>query len=499
MFDAILPHLPILQVIVPLIAAPLAMMIWRPNAAWGFTLVVTWATFGLAILLLQQVLAQGVIIYELGDWPSPFGIVYQVDAVNAFVVLIISSIAALVTTYAREGILKEIQGRNQTLFYAVFLLCVSGLLGVTITGDAFNVFVFLEISSLSTYVMVALGAQRDKRALSSSISYLIMGTIGATFFVIGIGLLYMATGTLNMADLADRISNLGDSRMVRAAFAFIVVGLGLKLAVFPLHLWLPNAYTYAPSPVTAFLAATSTKVAVYTLMRFIFTVFGTRFAFQEATLMYLFMPLALVGMFIPSLVALYQVNIKRMLAYSSVAQIGYMLLGISLASVLSVSAATVHLFNHALMKAALFMALGAVVYRLGNASIHTLQGLGKQMPWTMAAFVGGGLSLIGVPLTVGFVSKWLLIQSAFEADMWWLALLIVLSSLIAVLYVWRVIEQAYLQPIPEGRAVKEAPLSLLIPMWVLVLANFYFGIDASLTTRVATQAAEGLLGMGGAP
>jgi len=344
--------------------------------------------------------------------------------------------------------------------------------------------------------MVALGAGRDKRALSSSISYLIAGTIGATFFIIGVGLLYMATGTLNMMDLAERIEGLGDSRTLRAAFAFIVVGIGLKLAIFPLHLWLPNAYTYAPSVVTSFVAATSTKVAIYVLMRFVFTVFGTRFAFQELTLAYLFLPLALLGMFVPSIVAVFQENAKRMLAYSSIAQIGYMLLGISFATVAGLSAATIHLFNHGLMKGALFMTLGAVAYRIRSTEISSMAGLASKMPWTMAAFVGGGLSLIGVPLTVGFISKWLLIQAAFESGQLWIAALVVISSLIAAVYVWRVIEIAYLQPAPADSQAEEAPLSMLIPIWILVLANFYFGIQASLTTGMARRAAEMLLGAG---
>ena len=191
-----------------------------------------------------------------------------------------------------------------------------------ITGDAFNVFVFLEISSLSTYVLIAQGSHRDKRALTAAYNYLIMGTIGATFFVIGIGFLYMATGTLNMADLADRIAVQSDSRTIRAAFAFIVVGVGLKVAIYPLHLWLPNAYTFAPSAITAFLAATATKVAIYVLLRFMFSVFQPEFIAQVPTLEVIILPFALLAMFGASLTAIFQRDLKRMLAYSSIAQIG---------------------------------------------------------------------------------------------------------------------------------------------------------------------------------
>ena len=288
---------------------------------------------------------------------------------------------------------------------------------------------------------------------------------------------------------------LEDNRTIHVAFGFIVVGIGLKLAMLPLHTWLPNAYSYAPSVVTAFLAATATKVAVYVLLRFIFTIYSVDFPLVPVTMLYVFLPLALIAMFAASTVAIFQVNLKRMLAYSSVAQIGYMLLGISFASTTGLTATILHLFNHALMKSALFLALGAVVFRLGTASIVSVRGLGKQMPWTMAAFAGAGLSLIGVPGTVGFISKWVLIQAALEAGWWLVAVLIVASSLLAVIYVWRVIEAAYFQAPPEERTtVSEVPLSMLVPLWLLVFANFYFGIDSELTTSAAGLAAETLLG-----
>ncbi len=497
MLDFVTEHLPALQVVVPLIAAPVILLYQKEAFAWGWALLTTWTTFALSGLLVHEVFSQEFISYDLGGWAPPLGIEYRVDAANALVIAIVAGIAALVTTYARKSIQAEVQGRNQPFFYVLLLLCVSGLIGVAITGDAFNLFVFLEISSLSTYTMVALGGRRDRRAYTAAIRYLITGTIGATFYVIGVGLLYMVTGTLNMADLAVSIAGMDNNTTVQAAFAFIVIGLGLKVAIFPLHLWLPNAYTYAPSVVTIFLAATSTKVAVYALMRFLFTVFGIRFDFELDSLAFLFLPLAIMGMFIPSIVAAFQVDVKRLLAYSSVAQIGYMLLGISLATSASLTATSIHLFNHALMKAALFMALGAVMLRLKSTIIDDLAGIGKTMPWTTAGFALGGLSLIGVPLTVGFVSKWLLIQASFASQQPWLAGLIVVSSLIAVVYVWRVVEVAYFSPVPEGRVRQEAPLSMLIPMWVLVAANIYFGIDTDITIRLASLAAEALLG--GAP
>jgi multicomponent Na+:H+ antiporter subunit D len=232
------------------------------------------------------------------------------------------------------------------------------------------------------------------------------------------------------------------------------------------------------------------------LLRFFFTVFGAAFSFDVMRLDLILMPLAVVAILSMSLVAIYQENGKRMLAYSSVAQIGYMVLGISLASVLGVTAGVLHLFNHAVIKGALFMAMGCVMYRVGSVRIDAMSGLGRTMPFTMAAFVIGGLSLIGVPLTVGFISKWYLVQAALEQGMWPIAAVVLAGSLLAVMYIWKVVEVAYFTESPDGPGVREAPLSMLVPTWALVLANLYFGIDATLTAGTATRAAEMLLGVG---
>ena len=494
---AIAAHLPVLQIILPLIAAPLCSLLRRESLAWIFAAAVSALSFVIALLLLGQVMTDGPIVYEMGGWAPPWGIEYRVDQLSAFVLVIVSAISAVVMWYAHGSVRAEIGGDQQPHYYTAYLLCLTGLLGVTITGDAFNLFVFLEISSLSSYVLISLGSGHDRRALTAAFTYLVMGTIGATFYVIGIGLLYMVTGTLNMADLADKLVPLSGNTTVLAGYAFIMVGLSLKLALFPLHLWLPNAYTYAPSAVTAFLASTATKVAVYVLLRFMFTIFGLNYLFEEATLTGFLLPLALIAMFIPSLVAIFQTNLKRMLAYSSVAQLGYMVLGISFASTTGLTATIIHLFNHAVTKGGLFMALGAVFLRCGSVNLSAMAGLGRQMPITMAAFVVGGLSLIGIPLTVGFVSKWYLILAALEEGWWPVSFLILASSLLAVIYIWRVVEVAYFKPPPPGRVIEEAPLSYLIPTWLLIGASLYFGIDATRTLDVASAAAAVLLGEGG--
>ncbi|MEM7243184.1 MAG: monovalent cation/H+ antiporter subunit D family protein [Pseudomonadota bacterium] len=492
----LIEQLPALQVVVPMLSAPLIVILGSRGLARWIAFGASLVSLVISFLLMMQVIDGTFISYTMGGWEPPLGIEYRVDIANAFVLFLISAIGVVTLPFALKSVAHEIPESKHTLFWACWMLCMTGLLGMVITGDAFNIFVFLEVSSLSTYVLVAQGMYKDRRALTAAFDYLIMGTIGATFFVIGLGMIYMATGTLNLIDIAARIEELGVNRTLRSGFAFVMVGMGLKVAMFPLHLWLPKAYVFAPSAVTVFLSATATKAAIYVILRFIFTVFDPTFAFAENTLEIIFLPLAIFAMFSASFVAVFQTNFKRMLAYSSIAQIGYMLLGVAMLSQIGLAAGIVHLFNHGITKALMFMGVGALVIHAGGAFYTQLAGLGRQMPLTGAAIVVGGLSLIGIPGTAGFVSKWLLVQAAFERGVdqpiyTAIAFAILVSSLLAVVYVWRAFEVLYLQK-PTG-AAKEAHWTMIVPMWILALACIYFGIDTSLTVEAATEAANVLI------
>jgi multicomponent Na+:H+ antiporter subunit D len=498
----------ILQIVVPLLSAPICLLL-RPIARY-VAIAAGIATFAIAWAILGEVIASGApLSYELGGFARQYGIEYRVDYANAFVILIVSAIGAIVLPAAPGMVDHQILPGREYLFFAAFLLCLAGLLGVAITGDAFNVFVFLEISSLSAYILISLGDGR--RALLAAFSYLVMGTIGGTFVLIGIGFMYQLTGTLNMAELSVLLPSVQGERTALMAFAFLTVGIAIKLAVFPLHQWLPSAYAQAPTVVTAFLAATATKVAYYLLLRVTFTLFGATFAFGVLHLEALLLPVSLAAMFTGSIAAIYQTDLKRLLAYSSIAQIGYMTLGLSLVRVVDgtsgaalsgvdgLTGGIVHLFNHAVIKGGLFLLVLCIVERLRSTRIVDLRGLGRRMPITMGAFVIAGLSLVGVPGTAGFVSKWYLVLGALEQGSIVIAALILLSSLLALIYVWRIVEVAYFQvadgetATAAGTGWREARPSALIPACTLVAATVYFGLFTDLSVGMARRAAMWLM------
>lgn len=488
-------HLPILQVLIPMIGALIAALVRNGTLGWVIALVATWLSLAVCFLLLHQVLAApGPISYVFGGWTVPVGIEYRVDRLNIFVLLVVNVIAAVLLPYAARSVASEVRADQRGWFYAMFLLCFAGLLGMAISGDAFNIFVFLEISSLSTYVLIAMG--RHRRALLASYQYLIIGTIGATFYVIGVGLMYLSTGSLNLADIGARlgVASTDYGRPLLVALAFLTVGISLKAALFPLHVWLPNAYAFAPTAVGTFLAGTATKVAIYLLIRIYYSVYGPVFGVDLLPADEILMVMSIAAMVLASFSAIFQDNARRMLAYSSVAQIGYITLGIALVNQSGLTGGIVHVMNHAVIKTALFMALGAIFFRIGSVRFADMAGIGRRMPITMAAFAIAGMGLIGVPGTAGFISKWYLAVGAIDAGFWPIAFVIVASSVLAVVYVGKVIEVAYFRA-PSGAAeeARDPPLSMMVPMLLFVTLSVWLGFDTRYSAELADGAARMLL------
>ncbi len=491
----IISQLPALQVILPLAAAPLCVIFHHRVLAWILTLLVSLISFCFSCILLNQVLVGDAITYAMGGWVAPWGIEYYIDKLTAYMLLIVNGIAVLVVLGSREIVESEIASDRIYLFYTAFLLNLTGLLGVITTGDAFNLFVFIEIASLSSYAMISLG--KDKRSLYAAFKYLILGTVGASFILISVGLLYVVTGTLNIADLSQQLTNTENTSTITTAFVFFIVGIGIKAAIFPLHLWLPDAYTYSPSIVATFLAGTTTKVFIYVLIRFIYSLYGYEFSFFAESFHYLLMFIASGAILYGSYLAIKQDNLKRILAYSSIAQIGYMVLGIALITELGLMASLVHIFNHAFIKVGLFLAVTAIIYSYNTDSLENLAGIAKTSPSIFVFFIISGLSLIGVPLTSGFMSKWYLIKASLEAGYWIFVSIVVISSVMAIIYIGRIIEIAYFKPKAAQTATadpdKKRPYLLFLSLVVISLINIYFGMETSLNVGTASQIANELI------
>tara|TARA_B100000959_G_scaffold233013_1_gene250199 strand:+ start:17062 stop:18543 length:1482 start_codon:yes stop_codon:yes gene_type:complete len=487
-------QLPALQVVLPLAAAPLCILFHNRTFAWLLMVFVSLASFGISCALFNQVLAENAITYAMGGWVAPWGIEYYIDKLTTYMLLIVNGIAVLVSLGARESVENEISSDRIYLFYTAFLLNLTGLLGVIITGDAFNLFVFIEIASLSSYAIISLG--KDKRCLYAAFRYLVYGTVGASFILISVGLLYVVTGTLNIADLSQQLVNAENTATITTAFVFFVIGIAIKAAIFPMHLWLPDAYTYSPSIVSTFLAGTTTKVFIYVLIRFIYSLYGYEFSFFHESFDNLLMIAACGAILYGSYRAIKQDSLKRLLAYSSIAQIGYMILGIALITELGLAASLIHIFNHAFIKVGLFLAVTAIIYSYGTDSIERLAGMAKTSPFTFVLFLISGLSIIGVPLTSGFISKWYLIKASLEAGYWGLIVIIVFSSVLAIIYIGRVIETAYFKPEATNTASfnnKKMPHLLFLSLFIFCFINIYLGIETSLNVDMAFQIAHELI------
>lgn len=469
-------HSSILIIIIPLIASFLSFVIglWKRSLCFYIVILTLTACGILSFDILNTVIKSGPISYKLGGWMPPWGIEYAVDHLNSFILMIISLISLLTAFYSKRTIEKDIPQYKISLFYTVYLLLVTGLLGITVTGDAFNLYVFLEITSIAGYALIAIG--EDRSALAS-FNYLIMGTIGACFYLLGVGYLYIVTGTLNMADLARLLPSLYESKVILGAFAFLVVGVAIKIALFPLHRWLPDAYTYAPSSVSPLVSATMTKVGIYVLIRVSFTIFEPRFSSEIIPMSTILVWWSTIAIIFGSFLAIGQTDFKRTLSYILIAEIGYMVLGVSLGNREGFIGAVLHILNDALMICCLFMIAGGIFYRIGSRNLDNFTGLNKNMPITMAAFTIAALSMIGIPPTAGFFSKWYLILGAIEAEQWVSAAALLFSSLINAIIFFKLLEKIYFakgENLPKHN-FRELPLSMVTPIVITALAIIVIG------------------------
>lgn len=468
---------------------------WRRSLAYPVVVGGVAFAFLAAVFGLVSVLGDGPQQYFLGGWVAPIGIEYVLDHLSVFMVLLITGVGLISVIYSLRPVQTELGGRAGYT-YPLMALLLAGLSGIVLTGDLFNLYVFLEIASISAYALIASGGGR---APMTALRYLIMGTLGASFYLLGIGFIYFATGSLNMAEVASMLPDLYYSRLIVGAVAFMVIGLGLKMALFPLHLWLPDAYTFAPSAVTALIAPLMTKVSAYVLVRLLISVFSPYYLGEVLPVSAVLGVLGAIGIVFGSVMAIAQRDLRRMLAYSSVAQISYVVLGIGLGNPVGLIGGLLHILNHAVMKGCLFQVAGVLRFQ-GRVEVDGLVGLGKKLPYTMGAFTVAALSMVGIPPACGFFSKWYLAMGCVEAENWFFLSALIIGSLLTAVYFFRVLEKVYSSGSnkPQMPEVSRPPLSMTIPILILSVAIIALGFGNSFIVEgLLEPALSGALWSGG--
>jgi len=452
-------QIPVLLVVLPIIggAVPLVASLVSDRAGWPVATLTLIGQVGLAGLLAWSVSTSGTVSYAVGGFAAPYGIELVVDGLSGAVALLVAVVSLGVLAYARQA------GPHSNAFYGLYLLLVAGLTGMTVTGDVFNLYVFLEITGLAAYGLVASG--RNASAAVAALKYLIIGTVGASLYLLGVGYLLAATGTLNMADLATKLGEMAayDSTLVLTAFGLMVGGLTVKVALFPLHTWQPDAYANAPDTVSAFISALVSTVSAYALARLLFSVFTVEFLTAVPVARWALVGLACVSIIAGSALAVSQDSVQRMLAYSSVSQFGLVVAGFAIATPLAVVGATVHLLGHAVMKGGLFAATGVIERETGATTVNGYAGMGSRVPLPAFSFAVLALAMVGVPPAVGFVGKWYIVLGAVNAENWAVVAVLLASTLLTLAYFARLVERLYFaeatihseEPVPEDAPVTD--------------------------------------------
>ncbi|MBQ3862827.1 MAG: monovalent cation/H+ antiporter subunit D family protein [Schwartzia sp.] len=483
-------HSPVFIVLLPLSASLLCLAFSRIHRKLG-AYVVQLALFGALIsslVTMRHVLAEGTksVHYWMGNWAPPIGIEFVVDPLNTAVACMITFLAFVISFYSKPFLENE-DWLHYGGYFTLYGLLTVGLCGMTVTGDVFNMYVYLEIMSLSGYGLIALGGHKSMLA---AFRYLLVGTIGASLYLIGIGYLYAMTGSLNMADISERIQPFVNTPLFAFVVACFLIAFGIKMALFPLHGWQPDSYTYSHPGAAGFISGCMSKVPAYAMLRYFFYVFGIHNTVMGA-LMNVLGIMGICGILIGSVMALAQYDFRRMLAYSSVAQLGYIAVGMAMGNIYGFIGAVLHLINHAFMKSSLFLVVGGIAYRFGEVNLYRLGGLNKKMPVSSIATVLAVLSMIGIPPTCGFFSKWYLMLGAFEGQQYIFIAVLVVSSLLNAIYYVRIVEQMFVQreasltEIHDPETKLGMPLSMVIPIGVTGLAILILGIySSSLVTNI---------------
>jgi len=487
-------HFPILLDMVPIAAACTMLIIGKFRREWCYY----WALFAISICtvmsagLVWEVYKTGPISYVVGSWERWFGIEIYFDHISACT-LLISGLGLLIIIFSKHYIAKEIDERKIPVYYSLILLNLAGMLGFVITGDLFNLFVMMEILSLSGYALVAIGEERI--AQLAAFKYLVLGAVSSLSILMAIGFLYSITGSLNMHEIALYLPRAKDHIPVAiAAFALFIMGFSVKAALFPLHIWLPDAHSIAPSPVSALLSGLVVKIGICGLLRLLFIYRYVGGLINVEPVLNIIAWLAAITIVMGAFFAVFQDDIKMMLAYSTVSNIGYIFLGLCLVQSNALIGGIVHIFNHAIIKVLLFLCAGAIIYQTGCRRLSDLHGVGRKMPITMACMSIGVLSIVGIPPTNGFICKWFIAIGAMDAKKPLFAAALLFGALFIFAYYIKILNAAYFKkPRAEFEKRDEAPMTMLVPIVLLAIACLALGVGAYFPLAFIKPAAKSLL------
>ncbi len=477
---------------VPLAAAFFNLLITKVNKKVADYIAFV-ATAYLAVVSVMMLFEQP-FIYKVGGWLPPWGILLVFDRLSAIMLIIVNVIGFLAIIFSLKYMTMY---TAKAKYYSLFLLMVAGMNGVVITGDLFNLYVFLEIASIASYALVGFGCEKEE--LEASFKYLILGGVASTAVLFGIAFLYSVSGTLNMPHLAGQLESVGTNRAVLFAIALFIMGFGLKASSVPFHAWLPDAHPSAPAPISAMLSGVLIKaLGVYTIIRIMFFVIG-----QNPLISSVIMFLGALSMVVAGLLAIGQDDFKRMLAYSSISQIGYVMIAIGLAlnplvpgavAALALLGALYHLVNHAVFKSLLFLGSGAVEYRTGTRDLNKLGGLISRMPVTSATCSIGALSIAGLPPFNGFWSKLIIIIALLQGGYMIYGAIAIFVSVITLFYFVKLQSKAFYGKLPESLSgVKEAPFAMTLPLVVLAALCIALGVAYPMFSQRLVEAASTIL------
>lgn len=450
--------------LIPLfIAIPLAAAFLLPVVARGRPVVsdclANGTMAGLTIIAFATIGEES--LYHMGAWPTPTGIDLRIDGLACLMLIAVNVVGLAAGIYSVDY-MRQYTDKHR--YYSLFLLLVAGMNGVILAGDLFNLYVLMEIAAVASYALVAFGCEHEE--LEASFKYAVLGTLASTFILIGVALVYGVTGTLNMAHIASKVSERGMDPPLLFAVALFVCGFSLKAALVPFHAWLPDAHPSAPAPVSAMLSGVLIKaIGIYVMARLIYNVFGAGEGVLEVLRW-----LGAASMVVGGLLALGQWDMKRLFAYSSISQVGYIVLGLGLGTALGAVGALYHLVNHSIFKSLLFLNAGSVEYATGSRNLKQLGGLNRVLPVTGATSLVASMSIAGIPPFNGFWSKLIIIVACVQSGSYGFAAVAVAMSIVTLAYQLKVQRYAFFEaPPPVSKAMRGEPRLMVIAMVVLAI------------------------------